>query len=246
MKGSHILLFYIFSSLLFSYNSIFSLWVYITILQFFSKLIYLYKTDSIYKYSIYLVNKNESIFNNEYPINFILPWNFIGLLLVEYNANCDREYLFILNNWIDLKNLIIEYKIISIFVIAYNLYNIFTNIFAFASIYIFAIILNGLMNLLYCQEYFNFNINILFVNILLYLIVSTILTKNILYKSVLLLQIFNIIIYSVEYYKQTTILKLGSTNQIADNFPVGFLYSKRPLIYSLFYIVIPIYLFLMS
>jgi hypothetical protein len=227
MKGSHILLFYIFSSLLFLYNSIFSFWIYITILQFFSKLIYLYKTDNIYQYSIYLVNKNESIFTNEYPINYILPWNFIGLLLVEYNANCDREYLFILNNWIDLKNFIIEYKFISIFAIAYNLFT--NNVFIF---------INGLMNLLYCQEYFNFNINILF-----YLIISNILTLIVLYKFVLLLQIFNIIIYLVEYYKQTTILKLGSTNQIADNFPVGFLYSKRPLIYSSIYIMIPIYLF---
>jgi len=230
--------------------TVFVFWLYILLLQGISKIIYIYKKDSIYKYTIYLVNNNQSIWTTDYPLKFLLPWNFIGLLLTEYNTNCDREYVFLLNNWIDFKDSITCNKL---YVSIYIILQYFLSFDVFSFIFIILLTFQFFSLILYLQEYYNLSSYLTIYYIPILFILDNVINRMFhqmfhqmfhrMFQLTLILQIITTFIYLIEYNYQSKIQSFGSTNQNAKNFPIGKYYIERPLVYlNLYCIVVPAYL----
>jgi len=101
-------------------NIITKMWLEFMILGYIFKFIYSYYIkDKLCYYTMYLVNKNKSIWTSYYNYSMLLPSHFICLLVAEYCANTDREYLYIIDN--------INYSDITILLglIYYYYYNIY-------------------------------------------------------------------------------------------------------------------------
>jgi hypothetical protein len=132
MKGYTILTFLFFSNLLLmnylhSFTNIDIItfyWYEITLLSILSKLICYYSDSNFYYYTMLLVNKNQTIWNSDHSNIMLLPSHFLFLLLTEYCANADREYIFVVNNW--CKIMLDKINILISIILFYYNYNIFT------------------------------------------------------------------------------------------------------------------------
>lgn len=51
------------------------------------------------KYSQYLINNNQTVWTNNYPLNYLLPWEFSKIFYADYGAYADREYMTNTNDW---------------------------------------------------------------------------------------------------------------------------------------------------
>ena len=167
MKGINILLILFLSNLyLMNYlykninNNIIQLdfitfvWLEFIIVGNIIKLSYNKIKDKIYYYTMFLVNKNQSVLTNDYTGILLLPSHFTILLLCEYCANTDREYLFTINNNI---NIIINTILLSLYIFINTLYSFINTLYIFINSYYIYI------NLLKLIAFYNLYCNIIYI-----------------------------------------------------------------------------------
>jgi len=200
-----------------------------------TKLFYLCNKNLVLKFILYLfnVNTNKSIWNNDYDLYILLPWNFSLLFLTEYNINGDREYTNILNQF----ELYLQKKCVRIS----NFY--FTSLIALLILYNSTTIIAGafiitLVDILfYIEQYlekYKIDFNIFKLEIIYYIIIFCYFIFNTwssYCKLIILLQLILHILYIIEYNDQTFILTKVNVNQISSDFEVGILFSKRKIFY---------------
>jgi len=227
-------------------------WLEFTLLSNLTKILYTYNKDIVYRYTFYLVNKNDSIWKSTYPLYSLLPSNFSLLTLTNYIANCDREYPFKIDVWDNINQN--EYMNIQILLNGISIYNLYNNNY-YMSFIVFALCYQYLAFILYYIKYldrlkFNYNpsndINRLFTwLIIIFIILNNFITIDY-SKIIMLFQIFHSIIYTHEYMEETYLKKIGSVNLDSRDFTAGIMLSNRPLFYlNIIYIIVPSFILLM-
>ena len=88
-----------FSTELQQMDPLISYWLGFTVLTGFWEIVYISNRSSINRYSNYLVNNNESVWSNKYPLSMILPWDLSRLFYADYGAWADREYKSSKDDW---------------------------------------------------------------------------------------------------------------------------------------------------
>jgi hypothetical protein len=84
-----LLLYYIFGDIPDVNEMLFYYWLEITIVSSITKVLYYYKKELVFKYTMYLVNSDKSIWSSDYPLYALVPSNFI-LLLVKSPLICGK------------------------------------------------------------------------------------------------------------------------------------------------------------
>ena len=247
------------------YNIILYTWLEFIIFGYIFKFISIYIKDKIYYYTINLVNKNQSIWTNDYNINMLLPSHFMFLLVTEYSANTDREYLYIINNRTKIMNnifglLLIIYSMSWGYVGASNFicndslligetleYDIREAVTYYENVSkanLFDLSHTTIISIAtICQLYslIDYNYYNIFFGLLYFL---NLINININIYLLSLYQFIYFIEYTINYIKQVNSKK--SVNMDSYDFPSGYLLIKRPLFYFniIFYVMIPCYILL--
>ena len=218
-------------------------WLEISLLVNITKLLYNYNKNLICKYTIYLVNKNKSIWNSDYPVNVLLPWNFMMLLLADYIANCDREYTFLINNWyVDIYS---NMNLLNITLLSILTFIIITYTMPYTILLIIISLLFQMLSFILYLDYYlkldiNNNIDFIITGVVLLSYGSTIFNANMVIMGIVVLQLIQCVLYNKDYIEQSYIIKRGSLNQDSIDFPCGKLMINRPLYYiNLLWFIIP-------
>ena len=80
-------------------NAISYYWFTMTILTFIWECSYITDYDNITNIGHTLIDKNQSVWTNQYDLSYILPWKLARIFYAEYGARADREYLILDGNW---------------------------------------------------------------------------------------------------------------------------------------------------
>lgn len=80
-------------------NTISYYWFTFTILTFIWECAYISDYDNITHIGHNLIDKNQSVWTNNYDLSYILPWKLARIFYAEYGASADREYLILDGDW---------------------------------------------------------------------------------------------------------------------------------------------------
>ncbi len=74
-------------------------WLSLTILTMFWEIAYIYNDKNINEYSKYLIDNNQHVWSNRYPLQYLLPNKLAEIFYAEYGAYADREYMVTRDHW---------------------------------------------------------------------------------------------------------------------------------------------------
>jgi hypothetical protein len=80
-------------------NGISYYWFMMTILTFIWEFSYISDYDEITQMGQTLIDKNQSVWTNDYDLSYVLPWKLARIFYAEYGAHGDREYLLLNGDW---------------------------------------------------------------------------------------------------------------------------------------------------